>query len=88
MTLDPLPNALERVNAETDRRANVVGIFPDTAALLRPFTALLQEQHDEWAEARRYLAVESLTARHSAPLDDDETILVLAEPDWCSRMSR
>jgi transposase-like protein len=39
-------NAIERVNAELDRRAKVVGIFPNTASLLRLFTAVLQDQHD------------------------------------------
>ena len=38
-------NAIERVNAELDRRAKVVGIFPNTASLLRLFTAVLQDQH-------------------------------------------
>ena len=40
-------SAIERVNAEVDRRAKVVGIFPNPASLLRLATAVLREQHDE-----------------------------------------
>jgi transposase-like protein len=43
-------NVIERVNAEIDRRAKVVGIFPNSASLLRLATAVLQEQHDEWQD--------------------------------------
>ncbi len=32
---------------ELDRRAKVVGIFPNTDSLLRLFTAVLQDEHDE-----------------------------------------
>ena len=53
-------NAIERVNAEIDRRAKVVGIFPNTAALLRLTTAILQEQHDEWQDGRRHFSHQSM----------------------------
>ena len=46
-------NLIERVNAEVDRRAKVVGIFPNSASLLRLGTAVLQEQHDEWQDSRK-----------------------------------
>ncbi len=49
-------NAIERVNAEVDRRAKVVGIFPNSGSLLRLATAVLQEQHDEWQDGKRHFS--------------------------------
>jgi putative transposase len=53
-------SALERVNDEIDRRAKVVGIFPNSAALLRLSTAVLQEQHDEWQDGRCHFSQQSM----------------------------
>jgi transposase-like protein len=53
-------NVLERLNAEIDRRARVVGIFPNTAALLRLTTAVLVEQDDEWQDGRRHFSQQSM----------------------------
>jgi len=63
-------NPLERLIGEIKRRSEVVGIFPDEAAVTRLIGALLLEQNDEWAVRRaRYMSLETI-----APLSDDPLV--------------
>jgi transposase-like protein len=63
-------NPLERLNGEIKRRTDVVGIFPNEAAITRLVGAILLEQNDEWAVQRaRYITLETI-----APMSDDPLV--------------
>lgn len=69
-------NPIERLNGEIKRRTEVVGIFPNEAAITRLIGAILMEQSDEWAVQRaRYMTLETM-----APLSDNPIVTLSAVP--------
>ena len=63
-------NPIERLNRELKRRTDVVGIFPDTASVIRLVGALLVEINDEMTAAdRRYIAAASVAGLTDEPIE-------------------
>src|SRR5437667_10770015 len=64
-------NPLERLNKEVKRRADVAGIFPNEAAIVRLIGAVLLEQNDEWQLQHRSMQVEAMAEVITAPQATD-----------------
>jgi putative transposase len=68
-------NPIERLNKEVKRRANVVGIFPNEASIIRLVGAVLLEQNDEWAMQHRYMQVEGMAELSTSTPDPNQLAL-------------
>jgi transposase-like protein len=64
-------NPLERLNKEVKRRADVVGIFPNEASIMRLIGAVLLEANDEWQLQQRYMQLEAMAGLAAPELDTE-----------------
>ena len=71
-------NGLERLNKEVNRRAGVVGIFPNEASIVRLVGAVLLEANDEWPLQHRYRSTEALASVNT--VDEEIDRFALAPP--------
>jgi transposase-like protein len=72
-------NPIERLNKEVKRRADLVGIFPNEAPIIRLIGAVPMEQNDEWQLQHRYMQVGAMAEIAAPPIDvDKNTVYTLA----------
>ena len=72
-------NPLERLNKEVKRRADVVGIFPSEASIIRLIGAVLLEANNEWQMQHRYMGVEAMGEMLN-PAPTNETLQLPPRP--------
>ena len=68
-------NPLERLNKEIKRRADVVGIFPNTDSITRLIGAVLLEANDEWLLQHRYMQIEGMAGLAPAAIEEQITAI-------------
>lgn len=67
--LIPVTNPIERLNKEVKRRADIVGVFPNEASIMRLIDTVLFEQNDEWQTQNRYMMIEAFERIDAAEPD-------------------
>jgi len=55
----PVNNPIKRLKKEVERRADIVGTFPNEGSIMRLIGAVLFEQKDDWQTSSRYRMVEA-----------------------------
>src|SRR5262245_18152131 len=63
----PVTNPLERSEKRSRRRADVVGIFPNDAAIIWLIGAVLLDQNDEWQSQHYSMPVEVMAGWSQRP---------------------
>ena len=69
-------NPLERLNKEIKRRADVVGIFPNTDSIQRLIGAVLLEANDEWQLQHRYMQIEGMAALATPMIEEAQPLQI------------
>ncbi len=69
---------IERLNKEVERRADVVGIFPNEGAIVRLIAAVLREANDEWQLQHRYTQTQAMAELTPRTIDAEPTQIATA----------